>query len=339
MSNQVKIILYVVLVLLASISGYYAMTNFGRMMDRAGNRTSELEQVEPETKPAEESAVEPTPAPAATNRTRRPEDAGTNVLAVSNALSLLTNQGTALTATNTNAVTAPTNATLETATVPTAGGTAKKATPAKAPGGGRIGLWTALFFISVIALGFLIASDVSHFMGTRALKTIYNDEGEGVKNPEYEQAEEVWAKGNHLEAIGLMRDYLRKNPREQHVAIRIAEIYEKDLRNYLAAALEYEEVLKHKLPPDRWGWAAIHLCNLYFKLNQEQKGYELLRRLVKDFPQTPAAAKARKRLEQVDGATVEQLATEQNVSSETPAAPAPSSEPPSNLPPGFRPKK
>ena len=338
MSNQVKIILYVVLVLLASISGYYAMTNFGRMMDRAGNRGAELEQVDPEIKPAEETAVEPTPAPA-TNRTQRPEHVGTNVLAVSNALSLLTNQSSATTATNSNTLAAAaTNTATESTAVPTAGGTAKKTT-AKAPGGGRIGLWTALFFISVIALGFLIASDVSHFMGTRALKTIYNDEGEGVKNPEYEQAEEVWAKGNHLEAIGLMRDYLKKNPREQHVAIRIAEIYEKDLRNYLAAALEYEEVLKHKLPPDRWGWAAIHLCNLYFKLNQEQKGYELLRRLVKEYPQTPAAEKARKRLEQVDGATVEQLATEHNVSSETPAAPAPSNEPPSNLPPGFRPKK
>src|SRR5688500_4945977 len=100
MSNQVKIILYVVLVLLASISGYYALTNFGRMMDRAGNRNAALEEVEPETKPVVETAVEPTPAPT-TNRAQRAEDVGTNVLAVSNALSLLTNQGSALTATNT----------------------------------------------------------------------------------------------------------------------------------------------------------------------------------------------------------------------------------------------
>jgi TolA-binding protein len=343
MSNQVKIILYAVLVLVASISGYYALTNFGRMMDRASNRGAGLEEVEPEKKAAEETAVEPTPAPA-TNRTQspKPSEVGTNVLAVSNAISLLTNQGGTLTATNTNTVAAAATNTSTETTVPSAGGAAKKTGKAKAPGGGRMGLWTALFFISVIALGFLIASDVSHFMGTRALKTIYNDEGEGVKNPEYEQAEQVWADGNHLEAIGLMRDYLKKNPREQHVAMRIAEIYEKDLRNYLAAALEYEEVLKHKLPPDRWGWAAIHLCNLYFKLNQEQKGYDLLRRIVKEYPQTPAADKARKRLEQVDGASVEQLATEENVRSSTPAAPdapAPSYEPPSNLPPGFRPKK
>ena len=60
-----------------------------------------------------------------------------------------------------------------------------------------------------------------------------------------------------------MRDYYNKNPREVHVALRIAEIYEKDLNNHLAAALEYEEVLKKKLPAERWGWAAIHLVNLY----------------------------------------------------------------------------
>ena len=342
MSAPFKIILYVLLVIIAGVSGYYALTNFGRIMDRAGNRTSELEQIEPERKPVTEEAPAATTPPVTntnTNRTAPALPMSTNVAAVSNALNLLTNRP----ATDTNAVAAAeTNPPVEetsVAPVATAGGAAATKPAGKAPGGGRIGLWTALFLLSVIALGFMAARDVSEFMGSRALRTIYNDEGEGVKNPEYEEAEQVWANGRHLEAIGLMRDYLKKNPREQHVALRIAEIYEKDLGNYLAAALEYEEVLKHKLPPDRWGWGAIHLCNLYFKLNQEQKGYELLRRIVKEYPQTPAAEKARKRLSQVDGAAPEQLATESNVrvapAHEEPAE----SGPPSNLPPGFRPKK
>jgi TolA-binding protein len=322
MSNHVKIALYIVLVLVAGISGYYALTNFGQMMDRAADRNTGIDQIEPERKLPSET----TEAVAATNAA-----AETNTITPTN---------TAAATTNTNQVAQTVSA--EQTEAPTAlSGTAGAKPPAKASsGGGRIGLWTALFLISIIALGFLIASDVSQFMGSRALKTLYNDEGEGVKNPEYEHAEEVWAKGQHLEAIGLMREYLQKNPREQHVAMRIAEIYEKDLRNFLAAALEYEEVLKHKLPPDRWGWAAIHLCNLYFKLQQEDKAYTLLRRLVKEYPQTPAADKARKRLEQVDGASFEQLATEQNVRGSTPAAPAAApAEPASNLPPGFRPKK
>src|SRR5687768_12685373 len=339
MSAQFKIILYVLLVIIASISGYYALTNFGRMMDRAGNRTSELEQVEPE-RPAvtEETVVEPTQA--VTNKAANGVPVSTNVAAISNALNLLTNQGAASATTNTNEVAAvEPNSPTQPSEVATAAGATKPKATAKPPGGGRIGLWTALFLVSIIGLGFMAARDVSDFMGSRALKTIYNDEGEGVKNPEYEEAEQVWANGKHLEAIGLMRDYLKKNPREQHVALRIAEIYEKDLGNHLAAALEYEEVLKHKLAPDRWGWAAIHLCNLYFKLNQEEKGYTLLRRIVKEYPQTPAAEKARKRLSQVDGASVEQLATESNVRVAAPKTEPTESGPPSNLPPGFRPKK
>ena len=144
-------------------------------------------------------------------------------------------------------------------------------------------------------------------------------------------AEEEWAKGNLLQAIQLMRDYLKQNPREQHVALRIAEIYEKDLQNFLAAALEYEEVLKQKLPPERWGWAAIHLCNLYTsKLNQSDKAIALLQRIVADYGATGAAEKARKRLAQLEDEGVALP------SAEPPPAPA---APASNLPPGFAPKK
>src|SRR4029079_18786585 len=123
------------------------------------------------------------------------------------------------------------------------------------------------------------AYDISRFFATRVDELVFNDNLEGVKDPEYDEAEQVWASGKHLEAVRLMRDYLKKNPREQHVALRIAEIYEKDLQNYLAAALEYEEVLKHNLPRERWGWAAIHLCNLYLKLAQPDKTMALLRRI------------------------------------------------------------
>lgn len=161
----------------------------------------------------------------------------------------------------------------------------------------NLGLYGAGLFFSFVGFGLLVGSDVSRYFATRAVKFLYNDEGEGMADPEYDQAEQEWANGKHLEAIRLMREYLIKNPRQQHVALRIAEIYEKDLQNYLAAALEYEEVLKQKLPPERWGWAAIHLCNLYCgKLNQQDKGVALLKRLDAEYGQTAAAEKARRRL-------------------------------------------
>jgi tetratricopeptide (TPR) repeat protein len=163
---------------------------------------------------------------------------------------------------------------------------------------------------------------------------MFNDEGVGIKNPEYEEAEQEWANGHHLEAIRMMREYLEKNPREQYVALRIAEIYEKDLNNLLAAALEYEEILKNKLPPERWGWAAIHLCNLYSKLNKSDQAVALLQRIVSEYGQTAAAKKARERL---GIAEPSEAALEDNSSDQT--EPPADEKSTSNLPPGFRPKK
>lgn len=151
---------------------------------------------------------------------------------------------------------------------------------------------------TAIILGLLLGHEVSNYVGHKFGKFLFNEEGEAFKDTDYEIAEQKWVDGNHLEAIELMRGYLKKNPNEQHVAIRIAEIYEKDLLNPLAAALEYEEVLKQKLAAEQWGWTAIHLCNLYLsKLNKPKKATEWLRRIAAEYPDTGAAEKARKRLE------------------------------------------
>src|SRR6185436_8224802 len=261
-----------------------------------------------------------------------------------NAVAAVTNS---ITDTNVTAEGAITNATPETNAVavakkPSAKKKSKKAVINAATGQpaepSRIGLWTGSFILSVIALGALIAWDFSNFMGNRTLKVLYNDDDASQKDPEYEEAEKIWANGQHLEAVRLMRDYYNKNPREVHVALRIAEIYEKDLNNFLAAALEYEEVLKCKIEPERWGWAAIHLCNLYFKLGQEVKGFALLQRIVKEYGETQAAGKARKRLAEVDPGLLAEA--EPVVEDRSAAAPAPEpQQPKSNLPPGFRPKK
>lgn len=206
----------------------------------------------------------------------------------------------------------------------------KDESPRTRGGYARMLTYGACFFVSVVGLGLFLGHDVAQYLGGRAVKALYNDEGEGMANPEYDVAEQVWADGNHLEAIGLMREYLKKNPREQHVALRIAEIYEKDLANPLAAALEYEEVLKQKLQAEKWGWAAIHLCNLYTKLHQHEKCLALLQRIDSEYGNTAAAEKARKRLEDLGlGAQAEAPMAE--------APPEPSSGP--KLPPGFTLKK
>lgn len=272
--------------------------------------------------------------------------------------------------TNTNAVATPdTNAPTTQSNAPVA-----KRKPVKKPASvadvstarGAMIAYLAALVGALIGLGLLVAHDVTEYMGGQAVEYFFGDAAEAMRDPEYERAEAEWANGKFLDAIQLMRDYLKKNPRELHAALRIAEIYEKDLRNPLAAALEYEEVLKHKLPPERWGWAAIHLCNLYSRLNRSDEALALLRRLAEEYPKTAGAKKARERL---GIAEPEAGVTEQEVNAEPPpeliqhtqvikmeerppeleprtGSKLPPPEPPKpseptkpNLPPGFRPKK
>lgn len=201
------------------------------------------------------------------------------------------------------------------------------------PTGSMMGYGACLFVVALV-LAMMGAHDISVYVGRRTEEFIFSDEGEAMRDPEYEQAEKLWANGDHLEAIRLMREHLEANPRHQYVALRIAEIYEKDLGNHLAAALEYEQILKHKLPAERWGWAAIHLVNLYSgKLGKSAEAEALLRRIVSEYGHTAAAKKARERLGEPEPAPpVSQPLPEAQPESTPP-------NPPSNLPPGFRPKK
>lgn len=266
-------------------------------------------------------------------------DASTNMAAASNLVAAPTNQANT---SDTNAPPVSTNI---------AAGDAPSAAPRHAARGTMMGYLGALVG-AIIGLGLLIAHDVTQYAGSVIVDVVFDDRGEGLRDPEYERAEQTWANGKHLDAIQQMRDFLKKHPREQYAALRIAEIYEKDLNNPVAAALEYEEVLKQKLPAERWGWAAVHLCNLYSKLNQQDKTRALLQRIVDEYPQTAAAKKARNRLglpepEQEPMAARTGPAGEgQPVEDQTPpeeeqpaSEPAPEPPPKSHLPPGFRPKE
>ena len=178
------------------------------------------------------------------------------------------------------------------------------------------------FVGSLIGLGLLLGRDASKILGSRFFRSMAGDERVTQADPDYEAAELVWADGNHLEAIRLMREYHQRKPNEIYAMIRIAEIYEKDLRNHLAAALEYEEILKVKLTPERWAWSAIHLCNLYFKLNQSEQAVALLHRIDAEYGETAAADKARKRLALIaSGGETSAPAQTAGIEEETPTDP------------------
>ncbi len=198
---------------------------------------------------------------------------------------------------------------------------------------------------TLVGLGLLIARDLSRTVGGQAVDFLFNEDAVGVRRPEYDAAEQMWATGDFLEAIRLLREYYTANPREVFVAIRIAEIYEKDLKNLLAAALEYEEILTKSLPPSKWSWTAIHLCNLHSKMGQSDKSLALLRRIAVEYGETPGAEKARKRLSQIDPTFLAKMTITTLASEATDRAPKKPSKPgkddsdSQNLPSGFRPRK
>lgn len=331
MNRVIKIGLYVVLVVAAIYFGYNFFSRFNAMSDTK--------------KPAASQTAETAPAvtPQAATDTN-------NVSTNSADLSTETNIAEV---TPTNAIATATNA--DTNVVATAASSAQASEETETTGAvmasaGRGKMWGYLggFLGVMIVLGLLTAYDVTQFLGNRSVDFLFNDNLEGVHDPDYEQAEQMYANGKPLDAIQMLREYLRKNPRQQHAALRIAEIYEKDLGNYLAAALEYQEILKNNLPRERWGWAAIHLCNLYSKMGKNSQTVPLLRRIAEEYSETAAAKKARKRLAMYEAAgDAEALGTDMPEDPNMPDMPPPKKaapkvveeSAPSNLPPGFRPKK
>lgn len=150
------------------------------------------------------------------------------------------------------------------------------------------------FVLLAIGLGLLVAYDVAHFFGRRAERAILQG-GPPLETPSaVEEAARLRKSGEPLEAVRVLRDFLGQHPKELELMSEIAEIYNHDLNQPLSAALEYEELIRHKLPAEQWAWAALHLAKLYGRLDQPEKSAALLERLVKDYGRTVAAGRARK---------------------------------------------
>ena len=360
MNVKLKLAAYVILIALAIWFLREFRINYAHIgQPAAGPATNAAPRPPARPKPKATNQIAALPAPGILTNQTTNDAAGTNADAGSNTVQ----QPAAPDTTPTN--TASGNS-AEEAAPPGAG------RPAAGEGQGKTVAYLAALVGAVIGLGVLVAYDVTHFIGSRATSYLFNDLGEGMRDPEYERAEQTWVNGQPLEAIEMMREYLNKNPRELFVALRIAEIYEKDLHNYVAASLEYEEVLGKKLPPEGWGRAAIHLCNIYSRMGKQDKMKELLERITRDYPNTGAAKKARQTLglpepqeeaketppaaEPPESAMGEDFSTgkvfdldemiaaadEETASpppEATPETPLPATPPKSKLPPGFRKKE
>ena len=177
-------------------------------------------------------------------------------------------------------------------------GIAGQIEPSEKKGGMMVYFSGMLGALLVFAL--LVARDLGHLIGERVGGNYVTKSEKSQKADMYEDAESIWADGAYVDAIDSFREYIKVYPGEYHAYKRIAEIYEKDLGSFRAAALEYEEILEMDIPKSRWGWVAIHLCNLYSgKLDDSDKALALLQRVANECSETTAGQKARDRLAKI----------------------------------------
>jgi signal transduction histidine kinase len=179
---------------------------------------------------------------------------------------------------------------------------------AEAASRSRMMVYLGSFIGVLVVLGVLAGLDIAHYFGTRAQNWVLqggDEEEERTAGGELEEAERLRAQGRPLDAIQSLRDYLNEHPGEFQIMSRIAEMYSRDLNNPLAAALEYEDLLKKKVEPDQWAWAALHLAKLYGKLDRDEDAVKLLERIATEHGESTPAKRARVALQQLQGANPE----------------------------------
>ncbi len=158
-----------------------------------------------------------------------------------------------------------------------------------------------LFLAAGVSLAFLFAWDFCHVVADRAVDALFGLNGQPEQTAVILKAELLRKQGFPFEAIELLRDHFHAHRRDTHAGVLIAEIYEHDLRNPLAAALEHEEMLTWRMKKERWAKLAVRAAALHARdLNRNDRASEIRRLFVAMCPDTRAARSAATRLAYVD---------------------------------------
>lgn len=164
----------------------------------------------------------------------------------------------------------------------------------------RILFSTLGFGVSLTVLGFVAAQDLGRLLKFRYGKEVTYVDAKSERNDQFDRAQVLAAKGKHAAALKLLQEILARHPQHARSLLLAAEIHDKEMGDYAAAALHYEQLLRLNLPPEQWGWTAIRLANIYSgKLGQPDTALDLMKRLATTYPDTPAGAKAIKRLAKI----------------------------------------
>jgi hypothetical protein len=156
------------------------------------------------------------------------------------------------------------------------------------------------YLIASAVLGGIVAWDVSRLFGWQAGSLFFGGGRVAAITPAWWKAERLCKAGQPLEAVRTLRDYLATHPRQWRVAVRIAEIYERELQQPLPAALEYESLLKLRLTPQVRAELLLRLAACHLLRRQSDESAAVLQQVISEFPKTAAAQKAVRRLNRLE---------------------------------------
>ena len=154
----------------------------------------------------------------------------------------------------------------------------------------------AIYLLVGAGVALLVAWDVSRALGTFAGSLFVGGGRLPSITPVLWKADRLCAKGQSLEAITILRDYLNGHPRQWYVGVRIAELYQQAQNDPLSAALEYQQLLGRRLPNPARAELMLRLAACELLLRKPEQSSATLQDLIEKFPKSPMAEKARRRL-------------------------------------------
>jgi hypothetical protein len=161
--------------------------------------------------------------------------------------------------------------------------------------------WFAVYLVIGAGLAIVTAKDISTLCGDLAGSLFVGGGRLPAITPALWKVERLRKQRKPLAAINVLRDYQAAHPRHWQAALRIAELYQHDLKEPLPAALEYEQILKHRLPRRARADIMLRLAACHLLLRNGEKSAAVLREVLKNYPGAPAAETAARRLARMSG--------------------------------------
>ena len=157
----------------------------------------------------------------------------------------------------------------------------------------------AIFIGIVVAfpLAPFIASFVTNFVLEVMVKNFMMSEGKIKVEKDYSRAKSLEVRGKLDEAVEEYKKIIEEDPRDIIARLNLAEIYHHKLKNYEDALNIYNQLLEIKIEDNLKVFILNQKVDIFDTTSQYEKAKEILREVIRNYPDTKFARQARARLD------------------------------------------